>query len=70
LECLPEVEHARVILARGTSADQQVALYEDLRAKGRTRMQALHAVVDWLVKTTAGQGKTRAKRRSGGRRRR
>jgi carboxylate-amine ligase len=53
LDCLAEVEHARTIVARGTSADQQIALYEKLRAKGRTRPEALRAVVDWLVKTTA-----------------
>lgn len=53
LNCVPEVEHARTILVRGTSADQQIALYEKLRAQGKTRPEALRSVVDWLVKTTA-----------------
>jgi glutamate---cysteine ligase / carboxylate-amine ligase len=53
LGCVTEVEHARTILARGTSADEQIALYEKRRAKGRTRPEALRAVVDWLIKTTA-----------------
>jgi carboxylate-amine ligase len=71
LDCLPEVEHARTILMRGTSADQQLALYERLRAKGRTRPQALRSVVDWLVKTTAETGGApQPKRPAGARRRR
>jgi len=53
LNCLPEAEHARTILSRGTSADQQIALYERRRAQGRTRPQALRSVVKWLVKTTS-----------------
>jgi carboxylate-amine ligase len=53
LDCVAEIEHARVILTRGTSADQQLALYDKLRARGTPRQQALRAVVDWLLKTTA-----------------
>jgi carboxylate-amine ligase len=62
LECVSEVEHARAILKRGTSADEQLALYERRRAQGRTRPQALRSVVDWLVKTTADTGHKSAKR--------
>jgi carboxylate-amine ligase len=57
LDCVSEVEHARAILTRGTSADEQIALYERRRAQGRTRPQALRSVVDWLVKTTADTGR-------------
>lgn len=67
LNCVPEVEHARTILARGTSADQQIALYEKLRGQGKTRPQALRSVVDWLVKTTGDLGGKAVKRsRTGG----
>ncbi len=52
LNCIAEVNHARRILERGTSADQQLAIYQDLRARGRPRSEALGAVVDWLLKTT------------------
>src|SRR5690606_34031439 len=50
--CLAEVEHARTILARGTSAHRQVALYEDLCARGMDRAAALDAVIDRLIAET------------------
>jgi carboxylate-amine ligase len=52
LDCLAEVEHARTILARGSSADQQLAIYTEAREAGKTRRQALMRVVDWLLQTT------------------
>ncbi|MGE4064407.1 MAG: carboxylate-amine ligase [Rhodospirillaceae bacterium] len=72
LDCLPEVEHARRIVARGTSADEQLSLYEKRRAQGKTRPQALRAVVDWLMKTTAetGADEVPLKTRAAGRRKR
>lgn len=52
LDCIPEVEHARTILARGTSADQQLRIYTEARDAGKTRRQALGRVADWLLEAT------------------
>jgi carboxylate-amine ligase len=52
LGCLPEVEHARTILARGTSADRQVACFARLKAQGLGREKALEGVVDHLIGET------------------
>ncbi len=51
--CLAEVGHARDILARGTSADRQLAIFNEALAAGATRAQALAATVDWLIAETA-----------------
>jgi carboxylate-amine ligase len=50
--CVAEVEHARAILDRGTSAHWQVKTYEDALADGASKDEALKAVVDMLVKET------------------
>jgi carboxylate-amine ligase len=50
--CLAEVSHAREILARGTSAHRQLAVFDEALAAGATRAQALAAVVDWLIAET------------------
>jgi carboxylate-amine ligase len=52
LGCRPEVEHARIIVARGTSADRQVAHLSRLLAEGATREEALRGVVDHLIDET------------------
>jgi carboxylate-amine ligase len=52
LDCLAETEHARVLLKRGTSAHQQLDVYQRARSQGATDGEALSAVVGWLVKTT------------------
>jgi glutamate---cysteine ligase / carboxylate-amine ligase len=52
LGCRPEVEHARAIVARGTSADRQVARFSRLLAEGRPREGALQDVVDHLIGET------------------
>jgi glutamate---cysteine ligase / carboxylate-amine ligase len=49
LGCLAEVEHARVIARRGTSADHQLKVYHDALAAGAEDHEAQVAVVDWLV---------------------
>jgi carboxylate-amine ligase len=51
--CVDEVLHTREILARGTSAHRQLAVYDSALAQGATRPQALAAVVDWLIEETA-----------------
>jgi glutamate---cysteine ligase / carboxylate-amine ligase len=50
--CLAEVSHAREILIRGTSADRQLAAFEQALSAGVTRAEALAAVVDWLIAET------------------
>ena len=52
LSCLQYIEHARVILQRGTSAHQQVRVYEQARSDGADDREALHAVVDHLIDQT------------------
>jgi carboxylate-amine ligase len=51
--CEAEVTHAHEILARGTSADRQLAVFDEATAAGADRAQALSAVVDWLIGETA-----------------
>ena len=43
------------ILARGTSAHAQLAIYRQHRDAGALKVTALRAVVDWLVAATRGQ---------------
>jgi carboxylate-amine ligase len=50
--CLDEAQHAREILARGTSAHRQLAIYDAALAEGATHSEALAAVVDWLIAET------------------
>ncbi|MBO6783424.1 MAG: carboxylate-amine ligase [Alphaproteobacteria bacterium] len=52
LGCLSDVEHARTILERGTSAHRQLAVYETARKGGADPMEAHRAVVDWLIEET------------------
>ena len=49
LGCVAEVEHARTIARRGTSADHQLKVYHDALAAGASDHEAQVAVVDWLV---------------------
>ena len=51
--CVAEVEAARNIIARGTSADKQIACYRDVLAKGGSEAAALRAVVDNVMAETA-----------------
>jgi carboxylate-amine ligase len=55
LGCRPEIEHARTIVTRGTSADRQVACFERHLAQRATRADALVAVVDHLIAETVGK---------------
>ena len=50
--CLAEVEHARAILQRGTSADRQLDIYTRARASGADQHEGCCAVVDWLIEET------------------
>jgi carboxylate-amine ligase len=53
LDCEAEVAHCRTIAAQGTSADRQVAVLAASIAAGKTRDEALRAVVDQLIAETA-----------------
>ncbi len=50
--CLKEIESARVILKRGTSADRQRKTYEKCIKAGSSHEEALQAVVDRLIAET------------------
>ena len=52
LGCAAEVEHARRIIERGTSAHWQVRTWRDAVAAGASQEEALQAVVDMLVEET------------------
>ncbi len=50
--CVAEVEHAREVLARGTSAHRQIAVYEKAISTGADEQEALKRVVDMLIDET------------------
>ena len=50
--CTAEVERARAILAEGTSAHRQLAIWKQAQAAGADSAAALRSVVDWLAKET------------------
>ena len=52
LDCVAEVEHARTILARGTSATRQLSVYDAAIAEGADEEAALRAVVDHILAET------------------
>ena len=52
LECLPEVEHVRNILADGTSAHRQLRVHENALHSGARPEEAARAVVDHLIEET------------------
>lgn len=49
LGCVAEVEHARTILSRGTSAQHQLAVYQAAIDGGADHDAALRRTVDWLI---------------------
>jgi carboxylate-amine ligase len=55
LGCRGELDLSRWILARGTSADQQLNLYTEGLGRGLPNRDALVGVVDWLSAETTGQ---------------
>lgn len=55
--CVAELEAAREVLARGTSAHRQVAVYRQALDDGADEAEALRRVVMWLIdETQAGVG--------------
>lgn len=51
-DCTAEIAHTQTILRRGTSADRQLALFEEQTAAGITREAALIGIVDQLMADT------------------
>jgi carboxylate-amine ligase len=52
LECGQVLMAVKDILARGTSAHEQLRVYEAERRAGQPREAALAAVIDWLARVT------------------
>ena len=52
LDCVAEISRCRDILTDGTSADVQLAIFEEARLRETDRTGALSAVVDWLTRET------------------
>jgi carboxylate-amine ligase len=52
LGCIAELWHAREIVGLGTSADQQIAVFEEARGRTDNRERALLAVKDWIAAAT------------------
>jgi glutamate---cysteine ligase / carboxylate-amine ligase len=52
LDCVAEISRCRDILVEGTSADVQLAIFEEARVRETDKAGALSAVVDWLARET------------------
>ena len=52
LDCVEEVERARDITARGTSAHKQLSVYHEAVNAGADKPEALRQVVDMLIEET------------------
>lgn len=52
LGCAAELAHARTILERGTSAHEQIRIFDAAVAEGASEQAALRRVVDWLIEET------------------
>lgn len=54
LGCAAEFDRVRAILSGGTSADRQLALFNEARGRGLSAHEALGEVVKWLTRATVG----------------
>ncbi len=52
LDCVEEVENAREIARRGSSADHQLRVYNAALSAGASEREAQIAVVDWLIEAS------------------
>ena len=52
LGCLKEVQHCRSIVGNGTSADTQLAVFEEAQGRSDRPSDALRAVTDWIAEAT------------------
>jgi glutamate---cysteine ligase / carboxylate-amine ligase len=55
LDCEADLRHLTTIMVRGTSAHQQLDVYQQCRSGGGSHHAALVAVVDWLARATVGK---------------
>ncbi|GAB5376906.1 MAG: carboxylate-amine ligase [Acuticoccus sp.] len=62
LGCVAEVEHARTIVRRGTSADHQLRIYNETMGAGAHERDAHNKVVDWLIEQSVPSEATHAAR--------
>lgn len=62
LGSVAEVEHARTIVRRGTSADHQLRIFHEAVADGASDKEAQDRVVDWLIAETVPDEATLAAR--------
>lgn len=53
LDCETTLAALDALATRGSSAHEQLAVYQSRRREGASRSQALHSVLDWLLHTTA-----------------
>lgn len=53
LNCVAEISHARTIIKRGSSANQQLSTFDTAIAAGADEREALRLVVDQLIEQTA-----------------
>jgi glutamate---cysteine ligase / carboxylate-amine ligase len=54
LGCGAEIGHLDSILKAGTSADRQIAIFNEAKAGGRRRLTAIQDVIDWVGQETLG----------------
>jgi carboxylate-amine ligase len=52
LGCGPDIKHLHKILAQGSSADRQIAVFNKAKAAGRKRLTAAADVIDWAAAQT------------------
>lgn len=57
LGCVEEIEHARTIVRRGSSADHQLRIYQAALDDGAEEREAQSAVVDWLTEESVRMGR-------------
>jgi len=51
-DCAAQMDRLAVVAKAGSSSNAQLLVYNEARAAGAGRREALHAVVDWLARTT------------------
>lgn len=51
-DCAAQMDRLAVIAKSGSSSNAQLQVYNEARTAGAGRREALHAVVDWLARTT------------------
>jgi carboxylate-amine ligase len=52
LDCGAEIAQLRRIVVEGTSADRQIAIYQDALKAGHKRLTALKEVIDCVARET------------------